>query len=361
MSDPNNPWMPDWQSMQKQMFSAWTDAARGGGGQMGMGGTSPIPEGFDVWMKLMGNTGGNPALDKVMGAAKQFTDFMQGVVGQVATKQPDFLNPAALRTAMEQAMGGLSKANNPVLSAFEGISAQGARGIEDLYKEFMKGAQPMMNEATAQLSTPAFGMQREQQERHQGLLKSMAEYNDKSSRFQALLYKASRVGMDKFESKMEERAEPGRQITSMRGLYDVFVDAAEEGYAEIALTDEFREAYGDMVNTQMRLRQRVQSEVERSSAALGMPSRTELDTVHKRMHEMRRQMADLREQLQDMGVASSSKPAAAPAPAATSVKPKSSAKRVPAAKAAVKPEVAVAQKSDIPSAAAPRASKRKRN
>lgn len=306
MSDPSNPWSPDWQSMQKQLFSAWTDAARGNtgmgmgmgglGGMSGFGNPQPIPEGFDAWMKLMGgNQSGNQTLDKVVASARQFAEFMQGVVGQLATNPMEALTPAAMRAGMEKALGGFSKKSNPVLAAFEGITGNGAQGFEDLYREFMKAAQPMLDEVKGQMSMPAFGMQREQQERKQALLKGMGDYSEKTSRFQALLYKASRIGLDKFESKLEERSEPGRQITSMRGLYDVFVDASEEGYAEVALSSEFREVYGEMVNAQMRVRQLVQGEVERSTAALGMPSRSELDTVHKRMHEMRRQIADLEE------------------------------------------------------------------
>ena len=274
MADPNNPWLPDWQSMQKQFFSTWTDAARGNAG-MGspFGGGSPIPEGFEAWTKLMGGAqAGNPTLNKVVGSAKQFAEFMQGVVGQLATSKPEMMTPAGMRAALEQAMGGLSKRSNPVLSAFEGITADGARGMEDLYKEFMKAAQPLLAEAKGQMSMPAFGMQREQQERQQALLRSMTEYAEKNSRFQALLYKASRVGLDKFESKMEERSEPGRQITSMRGLYDVFVDAAEEGYAEIALSDEFREAYGEMVNAQMRARQFGDTDPEQPRGGSGRPA-----------------------------------------------------------------------------------------
>ena len=66
------------------------------------------------------------------------------------------------------------------------------------------------------------------------------------------------------------------------------VDAAEEAYAEIALSDEFRRVYGDVVNAQMRVRSHVQAEVERIGTDLGMPTRTELNSVHKRLHEMRR-------------------------------------------------------------------------
>ncbi len=76
----------------------------------------------------------------------------------------------------------------------------------------------------------------------------------------------------------------------MRALYDLWVDAAEEAYAEIALSDEFRKVYGDVVNSQMRVRQAIQQEVERMSTDFGMPTRSELNSVHKRLHELRREV-----------------------------------------------------------------------
>jgi len=80
-------------------------------------------------------------------------------------------------------------------------------------------------------------------------------------------------------------------------VYDLWIDAAEEGYAEIALSPDFRRVYGDLVNSQMRVRKLIQDEIERIAISFGMPSRTELNSVHKRMAEMRRRMASLEEAL----------------------------------------------------------------
>src|SRR4029078_4449988 len=87
----------------------------------------------------------------------------------------------------------------------------------------------------------------------------------------------------------------GRQIDSVRALYDLWVDAAEEAYAEIALSEEFRQVYGDVGNSQMRVRSQLQQEVERIGVDLGMPTRTELNSVHKRLHDLRRELRNGRE------------------------------------------------------------------
>jgi class III poly(R)-hydroxyalkanoic acid synthase PhaE subunit len=311
MSDPKAAWMPDWQSMQKQFFSAWTDAARSGAAP-----SMPVHEGFDVWLKLFNNkNSGNEVLDKVVGSAKQFAEFMQGVVGQLATTRPDLSTPAAMREALEKAMGGINAQKNPVIDALRGISGEGAKGFEDMYREWLKIAKPLEADARAYMSLPAFGMNRESTERQQALMQAFSDYQDQNTRYNTLMFKASRLGLDKFESRLAERSEPGREITSMRALYDLYVDAAEEGYAEVALSDEFREVYGALVNSQMRVRQRVQDEIERSTASLGIPGRTELDSVHKRLHDLRRRVADLEEKLAAQATVAPS-PMEKPAPVA---------------------------------------------
>ena len=343
MSDPKNAWMPDWQNMQKQFFTAWTDAARGG-----VAPSMPVHEGFDVWLKTFGGRdSGNEVLDKVVGSAKQFAEFMQGVVGQLATTRPDLATPAGMREALEKAMGGLTAHKNPLVDALRGISGEGAKGFEDMYREWTKLAKPLEADARSFMTMPAFGMNRESTERQQALMQGFADYQEKNNRYNALMFKASRLGLDKFESKLGERSEPGREITSMRGLYDVYVDAAEEGYAEIALSDEFREVYGAMVDAQMRVRQMVQGEVERSTASMGMPGRTELDSVHKRVHDLRRRVANLEEQLAaalaSMNAVAPAAPESTPKPAAKA-KVAAPAKIAAPVKAATKPKPAAKAK-----------------
>ena len=102
--------------------------------------------------------------------------------------------------------------------------------------------------------------------------------------------KSSQRSFEILEDKLAERSEPGRQIDSMRGFYDLWVDSAEEAYAEIAMAEDFRKVYGDYVNAQMRVRGLMQQEIEHNTRELGMPTRTEINSVEKRLHELRREL-----------------------------------------------------------------------
>lgn len=135
---------------------------------------------------------------------------------------------------------------------------------------------------------PAFGFNREQQERLTQLGDDLAAYQQETQRYQALINKAMEAAIARMEHKLAQLDEPGRHLKSLKSVYDLWVDALEESYAEVALSPEFREAYGALVNSQMRVRKGVQTQVERNCAELGMPTRSELDGVHRKVADLRR-------------------------------------------------------------------------
>jgi class III poly(R)-hydroxyalkanoic acid synthase PhaE subunit len=177
---------------------------------------------------------------------------------------------------------------------------------------------------------PAFGIGREHQQRLQTLVQAQLDYQQRDAAYNALMLEALQRASELFEDKLAEREEPGRQLTSARALFDLWIDAAEEAYAGIALSPEFREVYGALVNAQMRLRQGVQHEVEQACAQLGMPTRSEVDAAHRKIAELERALRRMRD------AADAGKGSGQSAPAAPRAKPagKPAAKKGPAKPAA---------------------------
>jgi chromosome segregation ATPase len=137
---------------------------------------------------------------------------------------------------------------------------------------------------------PVFGMDREQHMQQQVLAQAMLEALQAAGRYQALIQRANAQGLERLQEKLAEHAEPGRQINSLKGLYDLWVDASEEAYAQIALTDEFRHAYGEMVNAQMQVRKLQQKQTEAMCQHLGMPTRAEVSSLGERLQALRREL-----------------------------------------------------------------------
>jgi class III poly(R)-hydroxyalkanoic acid synthase PhaE subunit len=285
-------WMKDWQALQKQYWTAWTDATRGMKPELPDPAT-PWHEGFEQWSRLFGDAGKqNETLDRLMASAKNYSALMQSMVSAAAGKAGAENAAQAWTDALRKGfnMPGVDAMmqNNPLAQMLRGIRGPGVQGFDQLAQTFAPFLQQARDESLSWLHAPAFGYLREHQEHYQKMAAAFVEYQDAVGRYNELILKASQRSFEVFQDKLAAREEPGRQIESPRALYDLWVDAAEEAYQEIALTDEFRKVYGDVVNAQMRVRSQIQQEVERIGVDLGMPTRTELNSVHKRLHDLRR-------------------------------------------------------------------------
>ena len=305
-------WRKDWEALGKQYWEAWTEGARAAARG---GDPSALHEGFEQWSRLFApkTEGQSEVVERMLKGSRQFMDMVKGVLPGAVAANADGgpFSAKAFTDALSQSMGGASLLNNPALQAIRASVGEGAIGFEQLAAQMAQAAGPIRQEVGALLALPTFGYAREHQERLKELASANVAYEEQLAKYNAQMLKASQKGMEKLEDKLAERSEPGRELQSLRAIYDLWIDAAEEGYAEIALSEDFRKVYGELVNSQMRVRKLIQDEIERIAISFGMPSRTELDSVHKRLAEMRRRMARLEEALEQAGAAA---PAAESAP-----------------------------------------------
>ena len=174
------------------------------------------------------------------------------------------------------------------LEMFRSMQSPQMHGFDQWYES----VQPMLagwrNEARGWLGTPTFGIGREHQERLQKMMQAQMDYQETLSAHNAMLSKSAQQAYANFEKKLAEHEAPGLEITSARALFDLWIDAAEEAFADMALSGDYRETYGAMVNAQMRLRQDVQKEIEHATGQLGMPTRTEIEAAHRKIAELER-------------------------------------------------------------------------
>lgn len=235
---------------------------------------------------------------------------------------------------------------------FRSLQSPNLQGFDQWYE----AVQPMLagwrTEARSWLGMPTFGLAREHQERIQKLMQAQIDYQDTSLAHNAMLAKSAQQAYANFERKLGEHEAPGLEITSARALFDLWIDAAEEAFAEMALSADYREVYGAMVNAQMRLRNDVQKEIEQATGLLGMPTRTEIEAAHRKIAELERLLrrmarnesasdapVPVRRAAPKRSVASASKPAPKPA-SKKAARKKSAAKKTVAKKPAAKKAVA---------------------
>lgn len=277
----------DFEAMARQYWNAWGQAMR----QAGLGTAAPAqPAGqwqqaVDWWSQLMpgGPSQANDAVARFNQQASQWFGQMQQVAAQFAGQDN---SAAEIGQAWRRAMG--ANGDNPFPDMFKAMRGQGAHGLDewlDQVKPYLEGFQ-QQSQRWQQL--PAFGQYREHQERWQALQLAQQDYQHQTEAFNALMMKCAQRAFDVFEDKLTAHEEPGRQLASARALFDLWIDSAEQAYAEIALSAEFREVYGALTNAQMRLRAAIQLEVEHLTGLFGMPTRTEIDSAHRKIADLER-------------------------------------------------------------------------
>lgn len=307
-------WQRNLESLSRQYWAAWGQALRAAGGQPLA--AAPMPGWHDTvewWSRLAhgGRSEANDLAERFNAMARYWFGQMQQIAAQFAGQDH---GAAQIADAWKKALGAAG--DNPFPEIFRAMRGHGLQGLEQWIEDASPYLEAWRREGMSWLSLPAFGIGREHQERLQALARAQVEYQEKNAAYGALMAKAGQRAFELFEDSLAEHEEPGRQIASARALFDLWIDAAEEGYAEIALSQEFREVYGALVNAQMRLRSGIQKEVELACGLFGMPTRTEVDAAHRKLAELEREVRRMRGAAADAGgrpaAAASGKRAAAP-------------------------------------------------
>jgi class III poly(R)-hydroxyalkanoic acid synthase PhaE subunit len=332
----------DFEQLARQYWSAWGDAMRAG--------ATPAQPAMPSWNDALGwwsqlakgATAANPAsgaddaVNRFNSQAQQWLGQLQQLAAQFAGTQAQ---PADIADAWRRMLG--ANGANAFAEMFKGIPGPGQHGVDHWMEQMAPLLQNLQRDGRSWLGLPAFGFAREHQERWQALAQAQLDYQEKSNAYNALMAEATQLAFRRFEDKLAERSEPGRQLASARALFDLWIDAAEDAYAEIALSPRFRETYGEFLNAQMKVRAGLQREVEQYCGQLGIPTRTEIDAAHRKIVQLERELRRLRDTLQDVAstapdktTGAAAKPNANKAPTKAASANKGSAKKAPAKKGA---------------------------
>lgn len=349
MADPAGDFMKDYQTLAQQSWNAWSRQFQ----------QAPVTNPF---APPPAPAAGTETLERTLAGMKGYFDWMQSAMAGGGAAKP----VGDWQQQLQQMFGGSAQ---PFSQAFGSIDSVGAESFTKQWQSWLQATQHsgFGDLPGAQGATPAFGLNREQQMQQQTLAAALLASLQASARYQQMIQRANTQGMQRLQDKLAEHAEPGRQIDSMKGLYDLWVDASEEAYADIALSDEFREVYGEMVNTQMRARQLQQEQTERLCRELGVPTRSEVSSLGERLQALRREFranhaggstdhtADIAALQRE--VAALKRQLAKPAPAAAAKKT-GRAKPAPAAKKAAPAKSAPATKNATAKKAAPKTTRK---
>lgn len=290
MSGSGNSDNTGFEAAMQRYWQAWTQSMPAPGAASA-GAEFPWRESIEQWTRLMATD--TPAEVQELGArfqhqAGDWLGTMQQVAARFAGRDSSAAEVAA---AWQEAVQGQ---DDDLLHWMLG-AARGGNALDDQpwIRDWVRAAQTGFSNEWSK--APAFGPAREHQARWQALLKMQQEYQARAETYVDAIRTVLEDAFKRFEGKLSEHEAPGSQLTSARAMFDLWIDAAEEAYAKMALSDEYQRIYAELANAQMRLRAASQSELERACEMMGMPTRSEMDSAHRRIAELERQLRRLLE------------------------------------------------------------------
>jgi class III poly(R)-hydroxyalkanoic acid synthase PhaE subunit len=325
-----NDWAAFWGDAQRKYWQSWLDlsrqAAGDAAGKREEPAVNPWAQSFDLWSKLV--TGALPSESRDW--ASKLADMNRGYLqmGEILWKMLSAAQGAsphpesgwdavghALRQMQEGFASGLGAGKDPwagfatlwgmpldtwrrvhsACSAMPGDMGKALRG-------FGAPGEPPESALSRLLSTPSLGYTREWQEEVRQWQQLWLEHGEAVREYGRVLAGITDKAAEALGEKLRELAAKGKAPETLRTFYDLWVDSGEEAYAEAAAKADFTHAQARLVNTLMALKRQEQKMVDEVLSALNMPTRRELDTSHRRVHQLQRQLWRLQEVLDESDV-----------------------------------------------------------
>lgn len=136
-------------------------------------------------------------------------------------------------------------------------------------------------------SAPSVGYSREMNERVWRGFEAWVAVRRASTDFQNEMTNTGFHTYEKMLRELVEKGEREEKVTTLRELFDLWIDMGEAAYGELFATDGFAELQGRLVNASMQYQMRSRELEEELLKAMGQPTRAEIDQVHRHVYDLR--------------------------------------------------------------------------
>ncbi|MES9866604.1 MAG: class III poly(R)-hydroxyalkanoic acid synthase subunit PhaE [Candidatus Thiodiazotropha sp. LLP2] len=352
-------WNEDWMKVQQQYWENLTDMSRKAMGVETP--KSPMESAMDHWWQTISPSSNDMTgnfMGKMMEQTKNYFRMAEGYYGH-AHDSANWMD-AANRTvsdlqkmfsgSLDNVFNGTETAGDDAMHKMMAFWEMPMDNWQRMVSSLSLMPGDMLRNMPSQdglerfLSAPGLGYMREEEGQYKKLTNSVLQYQRSLGEYMQFFSNLGLLSANRMKDKIQEVSESGKQIDSARGLYDLWVSSSEEVYGEQVMTPEYAKIHGSLVNSLMKLKQRLGHVVDEALGGLNMPTRRELRTLQDRLQESRResksmkaeiellkeQMIELRSTATSQPKTTSAKVPAKPAPAAkkkASVKKKAATKK----------------------------------
>jgi class III poly(R)-hydroxyalkanoic acid synthase PhaE subunit len=312
--------IPGW---SEEMMKSWTDAQQqywtnvmsmGGGAVTNDAGVPNWAEGMEKWWSMampQMPVQANELMSRVFEMGKVYTRLAENAMASASGAESKNVLEDWMG-AMEKGFKDWSEQGNVDFSGF-GSGNQVIEGWQQVMDSLGMGAFKSLSEIESSL--PGSAMWQEQLQKVLGMSgvgEHIPQHNQKMLEDLSTAYqRAMRNYMEAFSGQglesvqaLRERiaqlSSEGASISSLREFYDLWVDVSEEVYQKFAFSDEYQKVYGEMVNAFVALKGALDMVRDTQLKALRILTGADLDEVLKKQHDVARENADLKNEVEEL-------------------------------------------------------------
>ncbi|HTE40366.1 MAG TPA: poly(R)-hydroxyalkanoic acid synthase subunit PhaE [Steroidobacteraceae bacterium] len=142
------------------------------------------------------------------------------------------------------------------------------------------------------LDVAPIGYFREHQQHAQDLARALDEYRRIAERMAGAIGHVHADALERLAKKINQLG-ADEVVRDTRRLYALWIESGEQAFAEHARADAFGRLQAELVNAGLHVRVAQQAIAEYFLKSLDLPTRAELNSVHKRLKDMRDRIEEL--------------------------------------------------------------------
>jgi len=213
---------------------------------------------------------------------KALTDATSASTGE----KPPVPGIAALLALWDRPRMAWQQASESILGAGPNPTVGGKAPLEQ-YQEILE----------RMLQFPGLGLGREWQAEAQESARLWLEHQRALEEYEAEFRHIALDSLTRLQQFVSTEQPAGKDVDSLRGLYDLWIDCGEAAYAERTATQDYAEKFARLVNSLLAFKKHQQKLFDRLARALNLPTSGDIDAMHHSLHDLRQEVADLKDSL----------------------------------------------------------------
>ncbi|MDE1151567.1 MAG: poly(R)-hydroxyalkanoic acid synthase subunit PhaE [Micavibrio sp.] len=149
-------------------------------------------------------------------------------------------------------------------------------------------------------SIPGIGYTREKQDELNHLYQRWVEFDGQTRKYNAAMAQVGLEALHKFQEYIANPPKDAESLKSLKEVYAKWVDVCEDVYAKYAMSDEYTKLYGEVVNALMQFKAQMNHITDEMAGQMNLPTRKEVDSLHQRVHALRRDNIALRKAVDEL-------------------------------------------------------------